>query len=70
MGYQIQKENRIAPASAQLGFTRRQAAAMLAVSVESLDRLVARGLIKPSRALRKPLFTREELQRFLGETQA
>jgi hypothetical protein len=57
-------------ASMQISFTRRQAAAMLGISVESLDRLVVRGLIKPSRALRKPLFTRDELERFLGDTQA
>lgn len=54
----------------QVGFTRSQAAEMLGISIESLTRLAARGLIKPSRALRRPLYSIEELQRFLTETQA
>lgn len=57
------------PSLTKVGYNRRTAAELLSISVESLDRLVARGLLKPSRALRRPLFSRAELERFLKETQ-
>jgi hypothetical protein len=53
-----------------LAFDRVRAAKKLGISVQSLDRLCRRGLIRPSRALRKPLFTKGELQRFLAETRS
>ena len=52
----------------QLAHTRHEAARMLGISANSLDRLVARGLLRPCRALRRPLFPLTELQRFLAET--
>jgi hypothetical protein len=52
----------------KLAHNRREAAAMLGISAASLDRLVQRGLLKPSRALHKPLFATSELERFLHET--
>jgi hypothetical protein len=52
----------------KLAYNRREAAAMLGISPASLDRLVQRGLLKPSRALHKPLFAVTELERFLRET--
>ena len=52
----------------KLAFNRKEAAALLGISPPSLDRLVQRGLIRPSRALRTPKFTRAELERFLRET--
>ena len=55
---------------AKLAFDRRSAATMLGISPASLDHLVQRGLLKPSRALRKPLFAVSELERFLRETTA
>ena len=51
-----------------LALTREDAAATLSISPVSLDRLVKRGLIRPSKALRRPLFPLAELQRFLSET--
>ena len=51
-----------------LALTREHAAAMLDISPVSLDRLVKRGLIRPSRALRRPLFALTELRRFLIDT--
>ena len=57
------------PSPEKVGYNRHAAAEMLSISVESLDRLVARGLLKPSRALRRPLFSRGELERFIAETQ-
>jgi excisionase family DNA binding protein len=56
------------PAQRRLGYGRKEAAALLGISAPTLDRLVARGLLKPSRALRKPLFTEQELLRFLEDT--
>ena len=41
---------------------------MLNISPASLDRLVRRGMINPSRSLRRPLFCIKELERFLRDT--
>jgi hypothetical protein len=54
----------------KLAVNRIDAAQMIGVSAPTLDRLVERGLIKPSRATRRPLFPITELQRFLAETTA
>jgi excisionase family DNA binding protein len=48
-----------------LAYTRQAAAKALGVSLPTLDRLVSRGLLRPSRACRRPLFSLEELKRFL-----
>jgi len=52
----------------KLAFSRKEAATVLGVSLISIDRLVKRGLLRPSLALRRPLFTIQELERFLKET--
>ena len=52
----------------KLGFTRVEAARALGISPPSLARLVKRGLLRPSRALYRPLFSHQELERFLRET--
>ncbi len=57
------------PEALRLAHTRLEAARLLGISPNSLDRLVRRGLLKPSRALRRPLFSLRELQRFLDETE-
>jgi len=54
----------------RLAYTREEAAELISVSPPTLDRLAARGLIRPSRATRRPLYSREELERFLRETTA
>jgi hypothetical protein len=56
------------PIARRLGYGRIEAAHLLGISPATLDRLVDRGLLKPSRALRRPLFTEAELLRFLEET--
>lgn len=49
-------------------FKIRAAGAYLGgLSTPSIHRLVARGLLKPNRALRHLLFSKEELDRFLSE---
>jgi predicted urease superfamily metal-dependent hydrolase len=49
-------------------FTRIEAARVLGISPATIDRLTKRGLLRPSRALRRPLYASEELQRFCRET--
>ncbi len=52
----------------RLAFTRQEAAKALGVSAVKIDRLVARGLIRPSLATRRKLFAPAELERFMRET--
>lgn len=54
--------------SPKLALTRKEAARTLGVSPATVDRLTLRGLLRPSRATRRPLFAVEEIQRFLRET--
>lgn len=51
-----------------MALSRIEAAAQLGISPISLDRLVKRGLLNPSRATRRPLFPVWELERFLRDT--
>jgi len=46
----------------------REAAYALGVSYITVQRLVKRGLLKSSSALRTKVISREELERFLRET--
>lgn len=50
------------------GFTPVETAKILGISRASLDRLAKRGLIHPCRALRLPVYSIEEINRFLRET--
>jgi predicted site-specific integrase-resolvase len=52
----------------KLALSRTEAAESLGVSAITIDRLVKRGLLKPSRATRRPLFPIREIERFLRET--
>jgi DNA-binding transcriptional MerR regulator len=52
----------------KLALSRVEAARALGVSPVTVDRLAERGLLKPSRATRRPLYTVAELERFLRET--
>ena len=52
----------------RLAYTRAEAAQILGLSTISIDRLTKRGLLNPSRATRRPLYTKTELQRFLKDT--
>ena len=53
---------------AQIGLTRDEAATYLGISKPSLDRIVKRGLLTPCRVLRRPLFTKDQLDALLNET--
>ena len=50
------------------GFKRAEAAIYLGVAPVTIDRLTKRGLLHPSRALRHPIYSKDDLDRFLRET--
>ena len=52
----------------KLALSRAEAAQRLSISIPSLDRIVARGLLKPARIGRRRVFTVSELQRFLDDS--
>lgn len=52
----------------KLALSRAEAAEALGISPVTLDRLTQRGLLKPSRATRRPLYSIPELERFLRDT--
>lgn len=52
----------------KLALSRAEAAEALGISPVTLDRLTLRGLLKPSRATRRPLYSLVELARFLRDT--
>ena len=52
----------------KLAYTRDETAAQLGVHPITIDRLTQRGLLRPSRATRRPLYSHDELQRFLRDT--
>ncbi|OYV04053.1 MAG: hypothetical protein CFE26_18960 [Verrucomicrobiales bacterium VVV1] len=59
------KQNENGP---KLALSRKEAAQALGVSPVTVDRLAIRGLLRPSRATRRPLYAIEEIRRFLKET--
>lgn len=61
-------EQRILFEAPKLALTRVEAADALNISPATLDRLTKRGLLRPSRALRRPLYSVAEIERFLRET--
>ena len=52
----------------KLALTRTEAAMVLGVAPVTIDRLTKRGLLRPSRATRRPLYPVWEIERFLRET--
>lgn len=54
----------------RLAYTTEEAAAALGIDRTSLWRLTKRGLLRPCMALRRPLYPRAEIERFLSSTQA
>ena len=60
------RENQAAQAW-RLALTREEAGEALGVSAVTIDRLTRRGLLRPSRATRRPLYPVWEIERFLRE---
>jgi hypothetical protein len=54
----------------KLAFSKQQAADALGVCLMTIERLTKRGLLKPSRATRRPLYPVWEIERFLRDTTA
>ena len=55
------------PAVEKMAFKLAETAAALSVSEITVRRLVERGLLKPNRATRHLLFSRQEILRFLAQ---
>ena len=54
--------------SGKLALSRSETAEILGVSAVTVDRLTLRGLLRPSRATRRPLYPLWEIERFLRDT--
>ena len=54
----------------RLALTREETASALGFRASTLDKLAKRGLIRPSRATRRPLYSVREIERFLRDTTA
>jgi hypothetical protein len=54
----------------KLALTRDEAAQAIGQSAVTIDRLTKRGLLRPSRATRRPVYPVWEIERFLRETSA
>jgi predicted urease superfamily metal-dependent hydrolase len=52
----------------KLALTRDEAAQAIGCHPITISRLTERGLLRPSRATRRPLYSIEEIQRFLRDT--
>ncbi|MBT3191019.1 MAG: helix-turn-helix domain-containing protein [Verrucomicrobia bacterium] len=52
----------------KLALSRVEAAEAIGVTPVTVDRLAKRGLLRPSRATRRPLYPIWEIERFLRET--
>ena len=52
----------------KLALTREEAGEALGISAITVDRLAKRGLLRPSRATRRPLYSVSEIERFLRDT--
>ncbi len=60
----------IRPEPPKLALTRTEVATALGVAPVTVDRLTKRGLLRPSKATRRPLYPVWEIERFLRETSA
>ena len=54
---------------AKLAFNRIETEDLLGCSPSTVDRLTQRGLLRPSRAYRRALYSLKEVERFLRESQ-
>ena len=60
--------NKLGLTDDRLAYSRVETAKLLGVSPITVDRLAKRGLLRPSRATRHPLYSKAEIQRFLDDT--
>ena|SRR5438045_1664442 len=52
----------------RLAFSVAETAKILGISDKSVRRLIARGLLRPSKALRHLIISKKQIERFLDET--
>ena len=52
----------------KLALTREETAQAISVHPITISRLTEKGILRPSRATRRPLYSIEEIQRFLRDT--
>ena len=52
----------------KLALNRIETAQAIGQSAATVDRLTKRGLLRPSRATRRPIYAVKEIERFLKET--
>ena len=64
----VSAQPRLDPQPTRLAYSVQETARMLGVCDKSVRRLILRGLIRPSRALRHILIPKDELERFLRDT--
>ncbi len=64
----VRRETTPQPTVPRLAFSMREAAAALGVSYVTIHRLLKRGLLKSSSALRTKIIPATEIQRFLNST--
>ena len=67
-GAPVEAEAMDKTAMPRLALTRLEAAKAIGVSAPTIDRLTQRGLLRPSRATRRPLYAVKEIERFLKAT--
>lgn len=60
--------NKIQEPPLRLAFTMKETAAILGVSYLTVHRLLQRGLLRSSRALRTKIIARSEIERFLKDS--
>lgn len=60
------EEVRTKPVPPRMAYSMREAAAVIGVSYITMHRLLKRGLIKSSDALRTKIISRAELEKFLS----
>lgn len=63
----VSDNNSIVP---KLALTREETAQALGLHPITISRLTERGLLRPSRATRRPLYALTEIERFLRDTAA
>ena len=64
----MQTQQNLGLAVPRYAYTRIEAAKALGLSPATVDRLTKRGLLRPSRATRRPMYSVAEIERFLCET--
>ncbi|MCX6979194.1 MAG: hypothetical protein NTV08_00320 [Verrucomicrobia bacterium] len=64
----MQTPNIASEPAQRLAFTREETAALIGVTASTIDRLTKRKQLRPSRAIRRPLYALDEIRRFLRET--